>query len=156
MRWYYHMANASRMNEASDKANRMVGPLCDSADCFFNVDGKYLWKSMSKNLQDLTPEVLAGLRREIIRLPETRNLPGSTVPDDFIARFDTGAYALGEMFQYCGRQRAKAIMLNTRGGIAILRQRDLYGDLVNRAEDAAIEKIPTPIPSGATVIDANP
>jgi hypothetical protein len=45
-----------------------------------------LWQSMRKNLQDLLPETLAALRREIMRSPETRNLPGSTVPGYFVRK----------------------------------------------------------------------
>jgi hypothetical protein len=32
------------------------------------------------------------LRAEIVRLPETRDLPDATAPGDLIARLDTGAY----------------------------------------------------------------
>jgi hypothetical protein len=41
---------------------------------------------MRKNLQDLPPETLAALRREIMRSPETRNFPGSTVPTYFVKK----------------------------------------------------------------------
>lgn len=132
--WYYHMLNVSRMNAEPDKAFRIVGPLCDSADCFFDVEGEYLWKSVSKNLEHLPPETLAALKRDIIRLPETRNLPSETVAGDFIALLDTGAYSLGEMFQYCGRQRAKAIMISKQDRIVVLRERDRTEDLIDRAE----------------------
>ena len=134
VRWYYHMVNAGRMDEASDTAYRMVGPLCDSADCFFDVEGEYLWKAAQARLADLPAETLVALRAEIVRLPETRDLPAVTVPGDLIALLDTGAYALGEMFQYCGRQRAKAIMVNRSGAITVLRDRDQPEDLVDKAE----------------------
>lgn len=138
VRWYYHMVNASRMDDAADAGYRMVGPLCDSADCFFDVEGEYLWKSVSSRLADLPPETLAALRQDIVKLPETRDLPAATAPGDLIALLDTGAYALGEMFQYCGRQRAKAIMIDAQGRIVTLRERDEPEDLIDRAERAAL------------------
>lgn len=134
VRWYYHMVNASRMDATADTAFRMVGPLCDSADCFFDVEGEYLWKAVQARLGGLPAETLAALRAEIVRLPETRDLPAASAPGDLIALLDTGAYALGEMFQYCGRQRAKAVMVNAQGGITVLRERDALEDLVGTAE----------------------
>jgi diaminopimelate decarboxylase len=138
VRWYYHMVNAGRMDAAADTAFRMVGPLCDSADCFFDVEGEHLWKAISHRVASLPPEALADLRAKIVRLPETRDLPAATMPGDLIALLDTGAYALGEMFQYCGRQRAKAIMIDGQGKIVTVRDRDERDDLIDRAERACL------------------
>lgn len=135
VRWYYHMVNAVRMDEAADRAYRVVGPLCDSADCFFDVEGEYLWKALSPRLATLPPETREELRAAIIRLPETRTLPAATAPGDLIALLDTGAYALGEMFQYCGRLRAKAVMTDRHGGVTVLRERDRPADLIGPAEE---------------------
>jgi diaminopimelate decarboxylase len=137
VRWYYHMLNAGRMDVPAETPFRMVGPLCDSADCFFDVEGEYLWKSVEARLSGLagvTPETLANLRSEIVRLPATRDLPAATAPGDLIALLDTGAYSLEEMFQYCGRQRAKAIMIGTDDEIVTLRDRDRPEDLLDPAE----------------------
>jgi diaminopimelate decarboxylase len=136
VRWYYHMVNASRMDEAADTAFRMVGPLCDSADCFFDVEGEYLWKAVQARLAGLPASTLAALRADIVRLPETRDLPAASAPGDLVALLDTGAYALGEMFQYCGRQRAKAVMVNRQGSVTVLRERDALEDLIGSAEVA--------------------
>ncbi len=149
VRWYYHMVNAGRMDVAADATFRVVGPLCDSADCFYDVEGEYLWKAIAGRLAALPPEVQAALRAEMVRLPETRDLPAATTPGDLIALLDTGAYALGEMFQYCGRQRAKAIMIDAQGGIVTLRERDRPQDLIDRAEHVAADPAalanPTPV-----------
>jgi diaminopimelate decarboxylase len=126
------------MDAAADTAFRMVGPLCDSADCFFDVEGEHLWKAISHRVASLPPEALADLRAKIVRLPETRDLPAATMPGDLIALLDTGAYALGEMFQYCGRQRAKAIMIDGQGKIVTVRDRDERDDLIDRAERACL------------------
>ncbi|HWA48859.1 MAG TPA: diaminopimelate decarboxylase [Dongiaceae bacterium] len=138
VRWYYHMVNVGRMDAPADRAYRVVGPLCDSADCFFDVEGEYLWKALSSRLSALSPEAREELRAEIVRLPETRNLPATTAPGDLIALLDTGAYALGEMFQYCGRLRAKAVMVDRQGGVKVLRERDQPGDLIGPAEKTVI------------------
>jgi diaminopimelate decarboxylase len=136
VRWYYHMVNASRAEAAADTAFRMVGPLCDSADCFFDVEGEYLWKAVSGRLPDLAPDTRAALRSDIVRLPETRDLPAATVPGDLVALLDTGAYTMGEMFQYCGRQRAKAVMVTAEDRVITIRDRDDPLDLLTPAERA--------------------
>lgn len=136
VRWYYHMVNASRMEAGADTAFRMVGPLCDSADCFFDVEGEYLWRAISSRLAGLSPDALEALRSEVVKLPETRDLPAATAPGDLIALLDTGAYTLGEMFQYCGRQRAKAVMIDSEDRIVTLRERDDFADLIGPAERA--------------------
>jgi diaminopimelate decarboxylase len=135
VRWYYHMVNASRAGGASagEMADfRVVGPLCDSADCFFDVEGEYLFKKVLSRLPDLTPAQREELRSDIIRLPATRRLPAATIPGDTVALLDVGAYTLEEMFQYCGRQRAAAVMLTVEGEIAPMLARDENADLVSQ------------------------
>jgi D-ornithine/D-lysine decarboxylase len=134
VRWYYHMVNASRMDAAAATAFRVVGPLCDSADCFFDVEGEYLWKSMQARVAILPEEMRESLRSEIVRLPETRALPAETMPGDTIALLDTGAYTIGEMFQYCGRARAKAVLVDRHGTVRVMRDRDMPADLITAAE----------------------
>lgn len=141
VRWYYHMISASRIDAAPDTSFRVVGPLCDSADCFFDVEGEYLWKDLSTTLAGLsgvTREVLAAIKAKIVRLPETRALPAASRPGDIVALLDTGAYTLEEMFQYCGRQRAKAVMIGTDDRLVTLRERDRPDDLVDSAERRGI------------------
>lgn len=141
VRWYYHMLSASRANAAPDTAFRVVGPLCDSADCYFDVEGEYLWKDLSAKLHGVsgvTPEMLAAIKAKIVRLPETRALPAGSGPGDLIALLDTGAYTLEEMFQYCGRQRAKAVMIGSDDRIVTLKDRDRPEDLLDRAERQGI------------------
>jgi diaminopimelate decarboxylase len=136
-RWYYHMVNASRISEPADTGFRVVGPLCDSADCFFDVEVEYLWKAVQARLGDvagLDKDLLDDLKRKIVRLPETRDLPAASRPGDLLALLDTGAYSLEEMFQYCGRQRAKAIMIGRDDSIITLRERDRPEDLLDAAE----------------------
>lgn len=137
VRWYYHMVNAGRMGATPEAPYRVVGPLCDSADCFFDVEGEYLWQALQEKLSGLagvTPEILDEVRAKTVRLPETRSLPAATMPGDLIALLDTGAYSLEEMFQYCGRQRAKAIMIGSDDRIVTLRERDRPEDLLDPAE----------------------
>lgn len=143
-RWYYHMVNASRMAEPADTAFRVVGPLCDSADCFFDVEGEYLWKAVKARLGDVAgadDALLDDLKRRIVRLPETRDLPAASRPGDLVALLDTGAYSLEEMFQYCGRQRAKAIMIGIDDSIVTLRERDRPEDLLDVAERRLLDAV---------------
>jgi diaminopimelate decarboxylase len=130
IRWYYHMAVANRMDAPADTGFRLVGPLCDSADCFFDVEGEYLLKSLLQRLPDLSDEQKAILRSEVVRLPSTRPLPTETAPGDVVAIFDVGAYSLEEMFQYCGRLRAGAVMITGDGQVHPIRLRDTFDDLV--------------------------
>jgi diaminopimelate decarboxylase len=136
VRWYYHMINASRAAEPAATSYRVVGPLCDSADCFFDVEGEYLWKSLAARLSALPAETREQIRAEIVRLPETRDLPAATAPGDVIALLDTGAYTIGEMFQYCGRLRAEVVMVERDGGVRVIRDRDRPNDLLTPAEQA--------------------
>ena len=130
VRWYFHMLTANRMDETAQRDFRVVGPLCDSADCFFDVEGEHLLETLLTRLPDLTPEQRGILRTEIVRLPTTRSLAASTQPGDIVAVLDVGAYALEEMFPYCGRLRAAAVMLGSDGCVRTIRARDSERDLV--------------------------
>jgi diaminopimelate decarboxylase len=127
VRWYFHMASASRANETALTEFRVVGPLCDSADCFYDVEGEYLLPKLQKRLGG---ELDEGLAAEILHLPPTRQLPAATAPGDLVAIFDVGAYTLSEMFAYCGRPRAAALLIGQDGRISQLRRRDSYEDLL--------------------------
>lgn len=137
VRWYYEMINAGRMDEPATSAFRVVGPLCDSADCFFDVEGEYLLKKILARLPQLDATVKEELRADMLRLPATRNLPESTRPGDLIGFLDVGAYTLSEMFQYCGRLKAAAVLIHPDGSIDSLRVRDRFEDLV--AQELAAE-----------------
>jgi diaminopimelate decarboxylase len=128
-RWYFHMATANRLEAAETREFRVVGPLCDSADCYYDVEGEYLLKSLLGRMPDLTPEQRQILEAEIIRLPSTRALASDTQPGDIVAIFDVGAYSLEEMFQYCGRLRAAAVILDRSGIVRPMRLRDTLADL---------------------------
>lgn len=134
-RWYFHMATANRLDATATTEFRVVGPLCDSADCYYDVEGEYLLKSLLQRLPDLTAEQKSILSTEIIRLPSTRPLAAATAPGDVVALFDVGAYSLEEMFQYCGRLRAAAILLQEDGTISLMRERDSLADLSSHDRD---------------------
>lgn len=130
VRWYFHMMTANRLDDAAEDQFRVVGPLCDSADCFFDVEGEYLLKSLLQRLPDLSAEQRDILRTEVVRLPATRRLAGGTAPGDLVALFDVGAYSLEEMFQYCGRLRPAAVMIGSDGSVRTIRARDTDQDLM--------------------------
>ncbi len=124
VRWYFHMVTASRMGQA-EAPFRVVGPLCDSADCFFDVEGEHLYDALRQSRPDD-----AGLEAAVVRLPRYRGLAAATAPGDIVALLDVGAYALEQMFPYCGRRRAGAVMLRCAGDIAWIRRPDTVEDLV--------------------------
>ena len=131
VRWYFHMVTANRMGEA-EAPFRVVGPLCDSADCFFDVEGEHLYDALRRTRPDD-----AGLEAAVVRLPRHRGLAATTRPGDIVALLDVGAYALEQMFPYCGRRRAGAVMLRRDRGVAWSRRPDTVEDLVRDDVPAA-------------------
>jgi diaminopimelate decarboxylase len=130
VRWYYHMVTANRMDAALHDDFRVMGPLCDSADCFFDVEGDYLLKRLLARFPQLDGRAREELAAEVVRLPATRRLADATQPGDIVALLDVGAYSLEEMFQYCGRLRAAAAIIRSDGTIGCLRRRDRIEDLL--------------------------
>ena len=53
---------------------------------------------------------------------------------------DTGACVLGEMFQYCGRLRAKAVMVDHEDPATVLRERDGVEDLIGASENTILSQ----------------
>ena len=137
VRWYYHMVTANRMSQPADGAFRVMGPLCDSADCFFDVEGEYLLQRLIRRLPQLDETAREELRSEVVRLPATRSLPEATGPGDIVALLDVGAYSLEEMFQYCGRPRAAAVIIRADGSVGRLRRRDRMEDLTEAEHEDA-------------------
>ena len=72
-----------------------------------------------------------------MRLPATRSLPEATGPGDIVALLDVGAYSLEEMFQYCGRPRAAAVIIRADGSVGRLRRRDRMEDLTEAEHEDA-------------------
>ena len=138
-RWYYHMQTANRLEATEERPFRVIGPLCDSADCFFDVEGEHLLQSLLARMPDLSAEQQHVLRSEVVRLPAFRHLASDTQPGDIVALFDVGAYSLEEMFQYCGRLRAAAVMIGADDTIRMIRARDDNDSLIEQelADDAA-------------------
>lgn len=138
-RWYYHMQTANRLDATAERPFRVIGPLCDSADCFFDVEGEHLLQSLLTRMPELSTEQQQILRSEVVRLPSFRSLASDTQPGDIVALFDVGAYSLEEMFQYCGRLRAAAVMICSDDRIRTIRRGDDNNSLTEqeRGDDAA-------------------
>ncbi len=111
--WYFHAVAADKTNLPPDQAYRLAGPLCDSADVFYDVEG-------------------------LGRLPDRRTLPDGMQPGDLIAFLDTGGYTLEQMSQYNGQPRAAAVLIRQNGAIQIIRHRDTYEDLIRN--DAPLQE----------------
>jgi diaminopimelate decarboxylase len=104
-KWYYHLINASRADDAHDADFKVAGPLCDGGDVYFDIEGQG-------------------------RLPDYRKLPAQTKPGDILALLNCGAYSLAQMFPYNGRPLPAAVMVRDGGRYDLIRRRDTYEDLV--------------------------
>lgn len=127
-KWYYHTLTASKLNEPTAPF-RVVGPLCDNGDAFFDVDGEQTVERLVK----AAPEFAAQrelLETLLIRLPKTRHLAASTVPGDLIGFLDVGAYTLDQFTPNNGRLRPEVGLIGLNGIYEILRRRDTQTDLL--------------------------
>jgi diaminopimelate decarboxylase len=103
--WYYHLINASRADSPADARFKVAGPLCDSADVYFDIEGTG-------------------------KLPDYRLLPRETAPGDTLALLNSGAYSLAQMFPYNGRPLPAAVLIQENGAVDLIRRRDTYEDLL--------------------------
>jgi diaminopimelate decarboxylase len=127
-KWYYHTLTANKLGEPTE-GFRLVGPLCDNGDAFFDVDGE----QTVERLINAAPEFAAQrklLESVLIRLPKMRQLAESTAPGDLIAFLDTGAYTLDQFTPNNGRLRPEVGLIGTDGHYDILRRRDTLTDLL--------------------------
>jgi len=126
-KWYYHALSAAKLDEASVDF-RLVGPLCDNGDAFFDVEGEHLLARLLGEPQ------LAGARdlleAALVRLPGKRSLAASTAPGDVVAFLDTGAYTLDQMTPNNGRPRPEVGLIAASGAYEVMRRRDSYADLL--------------------------
>ena len=116
---------------------RVVGPLCDSIDVYFDMEGESKLAALLAAEPALRQHE-ALLRRKLVHMPPFRELPRATGPGDTVAILDTGAYQIEMANHYCGRLRPAAIMVREDGSVATIRRRDTLRDLVDPEEgDAA-------------------
>jgi diaminopimelate decarboxylase len=127
--WYFHMLNASRTDDAETKLCRMAGPLCDSSDTYYDIEGEGRVQSLLKAEAALEPYKDV-LQQVLIRQPNMRELPANTQVGDVIGILDTGAYALEMMNEYCGRQASAVVMLDLNKNSRLIRRRAHYEDLL--------------------------
>jgi diaminopimelate decarboxylase len=103
--WYYHLISASRADAAPDAQYKVAGPLCDSGDVYFDIEGEG-------------------------RLPDYRRLPADVRPDEVLALLNSGAYSLAQAFPYNGRPLPAAVLVREGGKVDLVRRRDTYEDLL--------------------------
>jgi diaminopimelate decarboxylase len=103
--WYYHLISADRADQAADTPYKVAGPLCDSGDVYFDIEG-------------------GG------RLPDHRLLPADVRPGELLALLNTGAYSLSQSFPYNGRPIPAVVMVQDEGRFSLARKRDTYEDLL--------------------------
>ncbi len=103
--WYYQLISASRADEPHDTPYKVAGPLCDSGDVYFDIEGG-------------------------ARLPDYRNLPADVRPGEILALLNSGAYSLAQAFPYNGRPLPAAVITRGQGRVELARRRDTYEDLL--------------------------
>jgi diaminopimelate decarboxylase len=104
-KWYYHLVSASRADAAHLTPYKVAGPLCDSGDVYFDIEGEG-------------------------RLPDYRLLPEDVRPGELLALLNSGAYSLAQSFPYNGRPLPAAVMTRGEGRVDLVRRRDTYEDLL--------------------------
>ncbi len=104
-KWYYHLISAARADSPHDTPYKVAGPLCDSGDVYFDIEG-------------------GG------RLPDYRLLPAIVRPGEALALLNSGAYSLAQSFPYNGRPLPAAVITRGEGRIDLARRRDSYEDLL--------------------------
>jgi diaminopimelate decarboxylase len=104
-KWYYHLIAAARADAPHDTPYKVAGPLCDSGDVYFDIEG-------------------GG------KLPDYRLLPKDVQPDEVLALLNTGAYSLSQSFPYNGRAIPAVVMVRADGRFELARKRDTYEDLL--------------------------
>jgi diaminopimelate decarboxylase len=127
-KWYYHTLTANKLDEAASEF-RLVGPLCDNGDAFFDVDGE---QTLARLLA-ADPRLAAArdlLEATLVRLPPTRRLAATTKPGDLVAFLDAGAYTLDQMTPNNGRPRPEVGMIGLSGGYELIRRRESFADLL--------------------------
>ena len=104
-KWYYHLVSASRADAPHETGYKVAGPLCDSGDVYFDIEGEG-------------------------RLPDYRRLPADVRPGEALALLNSGAYSLAQAFPYNGRPLPAAVMVREGGTVDLVRRRDTYEDLL--------------------------
>lgn len=127
--WYFHMVTANRAADEDVAVMRVVGPLCDSIDVYFDMEGESKLAALLA-AEPALKQHEALLRRKLVHMPPFRELPQATGPGDTIAILDTGAYQIEMANHYCGRLRPAAVMVREDGSVVTIRRRDTLEDLV--------------------------
>jgi diaminopimelate decarboxylase len=132
--WYFHAVTANRAEETETGLFRLVGPLCDNGDSFYDVDGEALMRRLMSEAPGLADHE-ATLNAHLVRLPSFRELPAATGPGDLIAFLDTGAYSQDQLYAVNGRGRPKVVLIGEDGAPRVIRRPDSFDDmLLNEVE----------------------
>ncbi|WP_048600234.1 ornithine/lysine decarboxylase DokD [Rubeoparvulum massiliense] len=99
--WYFHVLNASKMDQKHDEWVKIAGPLCDGGDYFHQgVDGEFYL------------------------------LPPKTEVGDTVVFLDAGAYSIESQTVYNNRPRTAVLMITKEGNVELIRRQDTYEDMV--------------------------
>lgn len=127
-RWYFHAVPATRAAERETSRFRVVGPLCDNGDSFYDVEGE----ATVRRLIAAEPALAVHrglLERHLVHQPGWRELPAGTGPGDLVAFLDVGAYSMDQVFGMNGRGRPAVVMVGEDGAVSAVRRADTEDDL---------------------------
>lgn len=128
-RWYFHAITANRADDAKTGRFRLVGPLCDNGDSFYDVEGEALMRRLLSEAPALAAHEET-LRAHLVRMPSFRELPAATGPGDLIAFLDAGAYSQDQIFAVNGRGRPKVMLIGEDGTPRTIRRPDSFDDML--------------------------
>jgi diaminopimelate decarboxylase len=128
-RWYFHAITANRADDAKTGRFRLVGPLCDNGDSFYDVEGEALMRRLLSEAPALAAHEET-LRAHLVRMPSFRELPAATEPGDLIAFLDAGAYSQDQIFAVNGRGRPKVMLIGEDGTPRTIRRPDSFDDML--------------------------
>jgi len=134
--WYFHMITANRTAEQLTRLFRVVGPLCDSIDVYFDMEGE----AKLQALLEAEPALATHrdlLAKQLVKAPGFLELPAATGAGDLIGILDTGSYQIEMTNHYCGRARPAVLMVRESGEIDVIRRADRVEDLWAQEENPA-------------------
>ena len=134
--WYFHMITANRTAEQPTRHFRVVGPLCDSIDVYYDMEGE----AKLQALLEAEPALATHrdlLANRLVKAPGFLELPATTGAGDLIAILDTGSYQIENTTHYCGRARPAVLMVRESGEIDVIRRADRVEDLWSQEENPA-------------------
>ena len=130
-RWYFPLVPVTRAGAQDMAPFRVVGPLCDSGDSFWDVEGEATVAQLVAEHPALADH-RGALEAKLVRLPSHRSLPAASAEGDLVAFLRAGAYTMDQIFAVNGRGRPAVVLREADGRSRLIRRADsLMDQLLN-------------------------